>query len=52
MMVSNKGSVFRLIVWQWRSVVLFLVAGIFAALVNLPVRESPIPRSQPLPRPA
>ena len=33
MMVSNKGSVFRLIQWQWRAVLLFLAGGVFAALV-------------------
>jgi putative membrane protein len=33
MMVSNKGSVLRLMQWQWRAVVLFLAGGIFAALV-------------------
>ena len=33
MMVSNKGSVLRLMQWQWRAVVLFLAAGTFAALV-------------------
>lgn len=33
MMVSNKGSVFRLLQWQWRASLLFVVAGILAALV-------------------
>jgi putative membrane protein len=33
MMVSNKGSVLRLMQWQWRAVVLFLAAGIVSALV-------------------
>lgn len=33
MMVSNKGSVLRLVQWQWRATVVFVVAGIFAALV-------------------
>jgi len=33
MMVSNNGSVLRLMQWQWRAVVLFVAAGIFAALV-------------------
>lgn len=33
MMVSNKGSVLRLVQWQWRATVVFVVAGIVAALV-------------------
>jgi putative membrane protein len=33
MMVSNKGSVLRLMQWQWRAVLLFLAGGTFAALV-------------------
>jgi putative membrane protein len=33
MMVSNKGSVLRLMQWQWRAVLLFLAGGVFAALV-------------------
>jgi putative membrane protein len=33
MMVSNKGSVLRLVQWQWRATVLFVVASIVAALV-------------------
>jgi putative membrane protein len=33
MMVSNKGSVLRLMRWQWRAVLLFLAGGLAAALV-------------------
>lgn len=33
MMVSNKGSVLRLLYWQWRSAVLFTVAAVAAVLV-------------------
>lgn len=33
MMVSNKGSVLRLIQWQWRAVVLFVAGGVLAATV-------------------
>ncbi len=30
MMVSNKGSVLRLLLWQWKSVVLFTLGGLLA----------------------
>ncbi len=33
MMVSNKGSVLRLLYWQWRAVLLFLAGGTVAASV-------------------
>jgi ion channel-forming bestrophin family protein len=33
MMVSNKGSVLRLMFWQWRAVLLFVGGGLFAAAV-------------------
>lgn len=33
MMVSNKGSVLRLMFWQWRAVLLFVGGGTVAALV-------------------
>lgn len=37
MMVSNRGSVLRLLLWQWRAVVLFLLGGLGAvALWRLP----------------
>ena len=33
MMVSNKGSVLRLMQWQWRATLLFVVSGVLAGLV-------------------
>lgn len=33
MMVSNRGSVLRLLMWQWRSVAFSSAGGLFAALV-------------------
>lgn len=37
MMVSNRGSVLRLLTWQWRAVVLFTLGGVLAvALWNIP----------------
>lgn len=33
MMVSNKGSVLRLMQWQWRAVLLFLGSGLLAGVV-------------------
>jgi ion channel-forming bestrophin family protein len=35
MMVSNRGSVLRLLFWQWHHVVLFALAGTAAAIVHL-----------------
>lgn len=35
MMVSNRGSVLRLVSWQWRSVVLFTLTGAAVALINV-----------------
>ncbi|MCA9705969.1 MAG: hypothetical protein KDK70_09000 [Myxococcales bacterium] len=32
MMVSNRGSVLRLMLWQWKAVLLFTAGGLFAAL--------------------
>lgn len=37
MMVSNRGSVLRLLAWQWQSVAIFLVAGVGVALVHFHV---------------
>lgn len=33
MMVSNRGSVLRLLAWQWKAVVLFIAGGVAAALL-------------------
>ena len=34
MMVSNRGSVARLVLWQWRSVTLFVLGALLAALLH------------------
>lgn len=34
MMVSNRGSVFRLLMWQWRATTFFVVAAVAAVLLH------------------